>query len=307
MFLKALEIYEAVYGKFHAGTAQTLNCIAGVRQEMGAYAAAAEIYGDVLDIRKRVLGPEHPETASTMNDQAALLLLQHEYEEAEELYQEAMQIRLRVLGANHPDYAQSLNNLATLMRQVNRLDEARELFQQASVTCAAAFGANHPEVAQALRGEASVLQLQGKYVVVIILLNILHSSLTSLALRLHSLLSSAPLYNRALQIYVEFHGEMHPDVAVVLNDLGTLHAAAHNWKSAAENLERALVIHRAILASGINPEAALIMRNLGTVYEELLQSEKAKEWYRQSAEVFDTLFGASNADALKSRNLCNSI
>jgi tetratricopeptide (TPR) repeat protein len=110
-----------------------------------------------------------------------------------------------------------------------------------------------------------------------------------------------------LDIIINTYGEMHAETAVILNDLGTLFATTENWKRAAEHLERALIIHNAILSGGNNPEAAQILRNLSTVWEELQQYAKAKDCFQKSYQIFEGLFGGSHPESVESRRLFDSV
>src|SRR5262245_59053042 len=68
----ALAIREKALGPDHPETAKSLNALATLYSEIGAYARAEPLYRRALAIREKTLGPEHPDTAESLNDLAVL-------------------------------------------------------------------------------------------------------------------------------------------------------------------------------------------------------------------------------------------
>ena len=64
LLTRTLEIYEAVLGARHPGTAASLNNLATLHMEMGNHKDALPLLTRALEIREAVLGPRHPDMAS---------------------------------------------------------------------------------------------------------------------------------------------------------------------------------------------------------------------------------------------------
>jgi tetratricopeptide (TPR) repeat protein len=115
-------------GSEHPNTANVLNTLAVLYEDMHEYAKAEPFNKEALRIRQKILGPEHPDTAESLNDLAALYQDMHEYVKAEPLYLEALRIRQKVLGPEYPDTATSLDRLAGLYRDMSKYAKAEPLY-----------------------------------------------------------------------------------------------------------------------------------------------------------------------------------
>src|SRR4029077_3554724 len=69
---KVLELREKALGPEHPDTAQILNTLAVLYDDMGDYANAEPIFQRALKIREKALGPEHPDTATSLGNLAVL-------------------------------------------------------------------------------------------------------------------------------------------------------------------------------------------------------------------------------------------
>jgi tetratricopeptide (TPR) repeat protein len=63
----------------HPDVAQSLNNLALLYQDQGAYAKAEPLYVRALDIWEKVLGPMHPDLATVLNNLALLYRAQEAY------------------------------------------------------------------------------------------------------------------------------------------------------------------------------------------------------------------------------------
>ena len=118
MYEEILQILEAKLGPEHPSVATTLNNLAGLYYNMGAYEKALPLYQRALDIREKILGPEHPSVATTLNNLALLYDNMGAYEKALPHYQRALEISERVLGPKHPNTAIIENNLIQVIRDM---------------------------------------------------------------------------------------------------------------------------------------------------------------------------------------------
>src|SRR5262249_53334502 len=70
-------------GPEHPDTAASVNNLAMLYYDTGAYAQAEPLHRRALAIREKVLGPEHPNTATSLNNLAVLYWAQARWAEAE--------------------------------------------------------------------------------------------------------------------------------------------------------------------------------------------------------------------------------
>jgi hypothetical protein len=85
MYEEILQVLEVKLGPEHPDVATTLNNLAGVYEDMGAYKKALPLYQRTLEIYEKVLGPEHPYVATALNDLAGLYHSMGAYEKATQL------------------------------------------------------------------------------------------------------------------------------------------------------------------------------------------------------------------------------
>ena len=99
--------------------ALTLENLAGVYNEQGAYAKAEPLFARALEIREKALGPMHPQTAYSLNNLGFLYFRQAAYAKAEPLLVRAVEVRERALGPMHPTLANSLRDTPSAQLQAS--------------------------------------------------------------------------------------------------------------------------------------------------------------------------------------------
>ena len=95
----------------HPDTAQSLNNLAQLYADQGAYAKAEPLHLRALAIREKALGPDHPDTAQSLNNLALIYAKQGAYAKAEPLHLRALAIMEKALGSNHPSTIEVRENL----------------------------------------------------------------------------------------------------------------------------------------------------------------------------------------------------
>ncbi len=65
-----MKIREKALGSEHLDTLASLNSLAALYSDMGAYEKALPLYELVLKIREKTPGPDHPDTAISLNNLA---------------------------------------------------------------------------------------------------------------------------------------------------------------------------------------------------------------------------------------------
>jgi tetratricopeptide (TPR) repeat protein len=98
LFEEALEIRLKVLGRDHPDTAESLNNLAVIYENMGEYAKGEPLLREALEIRQKLLGPEHPLTASSLNNLAFLEIDSDHLEEGRRLAQLAYGVDLKIFS-----------------------------------------------------------------------------------------------------------------------------------------------------------------------------------------------------------------
>ncbi|KAL2307640.1 hypothetical protein Nmel_000613 [Mimus melanotis] len=264
LFLKrSLEMRERVLGSDHPDCAQSLNNLAALYNEKKHYDKAEELYEKALDIRRRALAPDHPSLAYTVKHLAVLYKKMGKLDKAVPLYELAVEIRQKSFGPKHPSVATALVNLAVLYCQMKKQIEALPLYERALKIYEDSFGHMHPRVGETLKNlavlsyergdfekaaelykrameikEAETLLIGGKA-------TSRHTVTILIQENQKKQIEALPLYERALKIYEDSFGHMHPRVGETLKNLAVLSYERGDFEKAAELYKRAMEIKEA--------------------------------------------------------------
>ena len=314
---RAVELAKHTLGPDHPKTADALNDLGFIFQEIGNYAKAEPIYQEALRIRQKVLGPEHSDTAASLNNLASLYWAMGEYVKAEPLLKEALRIRQKVFGSGHPDTAQSLNNLAELYQAMGEYAKAEPLLQEALRIRQKVLGSENPGTAVSLNNLAELYRVMGEYAKAEPLyqegLRILQkvlgpehretatilNNLASLYQDMSEYAKAEPLLQEALQILQEILGKEHPDTARSLNNLAALYEAMGEYAKAEPLYQGALQIRQKLLGSE-HLDTAQSLNNLGGLYEDMGEYAKAEPLYQEALQIRQKVLGPEHPDTAQS-------
>ena len=98
------------------------------------------------------------------------------------------------------------------------------------------------------------------------------------------------LYQRALRNSLEKHGEHHPDVALIYNNIGFVYDSQGDYSRALEMYEQALEISKSIYGEH-HPDVATSYNNIGFVYYSQGDYSRALEMYEQALEIRKSIYG----------------
>jgi CHAT domain-containing protein len=310
---RALEIRQRVLGPEHLYVAQSLNNLAHIHLDKGAYAKAEPLFIRALGIRERALGPEHPDVAETLNRLAILYLNQGGYAKGEPLYLRVLSIREKALGPEHPLVAGSLNNLGVLYRNKGDYARAEPLFQRAVSIWEKSLGPEQPEVALAIHNLARLYDYKGDYLRAEPLLNRALTIREKMLGSKHPLVAASldylakhysdrgdyakaePLLLRAISIWEKSVGPEHPEVANSSNGLAGLYLIAGDHAKAEPLLQRAL----SIWEKTQGPEhrnVAAALSNLSEIYRNKGDYAKAAALIGRALTIFEKAMGPEHPD-----------
>jgi len=106
-------------GEDHPEVATVLASLATVRQALGRYEAAEQLWRRVLSIRERTLAPNHFSLATAFEHLAETCAARGKVSEALQLFQRALTIRELSLGADHASLRTSRERIADLQLQAS--------------------------------------------------------------------------------------------------------------------------------------------------------------------------------------------
>ena len=274
---RAVALYEKALGPDHPGVDNSVNILAGLYWDQGAYAKAEPLYVRSLAIREKALGPDHPDVATALNILAGLYWVQGAYAKAEPLWVRSLTIREKALGPDHPDVATALNNLAVLCQAQGAYAKAEPLLVRSLAIREKALGPDHPDVSSSLSNLAVIYQAQGAYA------------------------KAEPLYVRSLEIREKALGPDHPEVATSLNNLAVLYEDQGAYAKAEPPLVRSLAIREKALGPD-HPEVAKSMNNLAQHYRNQGAYAKAEPLYVRSLAICEKALGSYHPEVAFSMN-----
>jgi tetratricopeptide (TPR) repeat protein len=298
-------------------TAQTLNSLALLYQQLARYEQAETLYQRSLEMRERLLGPEHPKTAESLHNLAMLYGDQGNYPEAERLYLRVLTLEEQTKGTDHVDIASTLNNIALIYYQQGRYSEAEATYERALAIYERTLPPDHPNLTYPLDGLATLAEKQGNYQRAEELyqqaLTITRkafgedhaetahsiSKLADIAETCGNYQQAEAHYQQALAIYEHTLGPQHPDLAPVLNNLAFLAKKQELYTQAEPLYERALVIYEQALGP-LHPDVASVLNNLGQLSRKTGNMVRAEALLRRVLAIHEQAFDQPHPDTAQS-------
>lgn len=240
-YRRALELFRRSDDR--AGRAATLNGLASVLYERGAYGEAQEMYEEALRLTTDELGDDHFQTAGVASNLASLHRARGDRVRAEALYRKALEIQRRYYGGDAVAVAVGLGNLGNFLAGSGRYAEADSLLRASVAMHRRLLGDEDPRVGRALNNLAGLRHLQGDPA------------------------GADTLYRRALAVLERTLGAGHPEVAHTVNNLGRLRHDVGELPAADSLLSRSLDILRTAYGNE-QPDVATALHNLGMLRSE---------------------------------------
>jgi tetratricopeptide (TPR) repeat protein/CHAT domain-containing protein len=308
---------EKEFGKEHNNYAESLNNLAMLFKEMGAYDKAEPLFIESMDIYKKTLGPNNPEYATALNNLATFYFDLGKYDKAEPLFIESSAIRKKSLGQNHPSYAQSLNNLAMFYKKLGNYPKAEPLLGEALNSLKESLGSDHPSVAISMNNLAELYCDMSEYSkaepLFIEALAIKKKSLgpdhpsnvmtlnnlANLYYKMGNYTKAEPLYIESLSILIKSLGSEHPLYALTLNNLASLYDQLGNYSQAERLYLEALNIRKRSLGLD-HPDYAQSLNNMASLYLKIGNYEKAEPLFIQSLDIRKRSLGPAHPDYAQS-------
>lgn len=237
----------------------------------GAYRAAIQANGELVEVAKEEFGPNAPEVAVALANYALSLQAVGRYDEAESAFREGLALTGEIFGTDSADYAVDLSNLGNLLIETGQVEAAAVLLGQAHDITLATLGEDHPQYAVQLGNFASALDLLGDHA------------------------AAEPLYRKGMTLTGKAVGKDHPDYATDLSNLGTILQKKGDTEQAEQYLREALQIRERTLGPA-HPDTANSQSNLAALLIGTDRSAEALPLARSAAETMRTTRGETHPD-----------
>ncbi|MFF4368180.1 FxSxx-COOH system tetratricopeptide repeat protein [Streptomyces sp. NPDC001594] len=255
----------------------TLNALAQVLQEAGAFGAARLLHERVLDVETRMLGPEHPDTLTSRNNLANALFGMGEPAEAIRLLRQTLEDRTRILGPAHPDTLTSRNDLACAVDGTGEHAEAVRLLRQTLDDRTRVLGPEHPHTLASRDSLGLALDGMGEH---------------AQAVRLH---------RRTLEDRIRVLGPEHHLTLLSRHNLAGALTRAGEQTEAIRLLRQALNDHARTLGDE-HPHTLATRDSLGLALDGMGEHAQAVRLHRQTLKDRTRILGPEHPDTLASRH-----
>ena len=242
-FKKGLDIQERALPPGDPDIGSSLNSLASMYDDQGAYDRALPLYLRALAIWEEYRGPNHPDVALALTNIGSLYNDIREYQNAEPYLLRGLRIRKNILGASSPDLAVSHRHLSTLYTAKGEPSKALEHAREALEIDQARAGPNSVDAARSMVFLAEVYFDTGDY---------------ELALE---------TYQRSLQLHEELLGPDHEWVASVHGGIGYAYLELGDLGAAADAFEQKLAISAKVFGEN-HLRTVQALSSLAGVYQE---------------------------------------
>jgi len=299
---------------FPEDAATISNWLGDLYKKQLQFAAAAEAYQQAIKLREQALGKEHGAIAMSLNSLGVLYYQIGDYAKAESLLQQALQIDEKSNGAEHTKVAIRLSNLAELRRTMGDYAQAEILNKRALAIDEKLNGENHPRVAIRLSNLAEIYRLTGDYAQAEKLLQralsideaaykngegdaeslgIRHNNLGKLYQTLGNYPKATHFYQKSYELLEKKLGKKHPNLAIILNNLGWTAFLQQDFTHAENYYQQAVTITEKTL--GEHPDLARQLNNLALLYFAQNKFKPAEANYLRAVTIFEKAYGKQHA------------
>ena len=243
--------------------AMMLDDVGQAYTNLGLYDQAKPLLQRAYDLQRLAPGDKNLDMAATAWGLARLYRLQGNYEKAEPLFRQALAIREKAAGTNHLLVAESLTDLGECLYMESRDTEAEQVLRQAL-----ALDAQPANELGATTRNYLALELERK----------------------GKLDEAAQLLREAVDIARRTEGEVSPDYAIFLQNLGGAFMRLGDL-STAEATERRALEARRKLSGDDHPDIAYALNLLGWILIDKGEWPQAEPLFHEALTVRQRLLG----------------
>jgi len=235
-------------------------------EEVSKYQAAEKVFVRSRDHYRN--SSQYLEVAKVTSELAKLYHTQGRYKEAETMLDSCLEIYLKQKGEDCMEVCVNLNRLGSLYTTQKRYKESKTILQRAWTICERCFGPDS-----------------------LIAADIAYSlGLVHMVEEARFLDIAEQWFTRALKMMESHYGDKHPEVATILNRLGTLYMEQDQFNDAEECLKRSLSIREKLLGAN-HSRVSQTLRTLMSLYEMQERFKEALETGHRALEITKSIFG----------------
>ncbi len=323
-FQRLLDLQQTQFGAGDGRVLLTLASIGNQLQDLARYDEAEAYFEQAARQIEGRYGREHPLIIDSLVRMGQLRSDQSRVDEAEAHYREALVLAEKVLDDGHPTRSMVMTKLSELYQSKGDHQQAETYLRQAYNDLVKIYGDQYPGLTGCLLQWGNVMVLKGDfdqaerlYRQALALEKAQHENPGELGAgkilrRLARLEQDRGRYEEAEQHFREILalrrerlGEQHPEVALVLNDLGYLLSEKGAYEEAERCFREALALNRAAFGER-HHEVARSLSNLGMHHWDKNELDEAETFTRQAIDQYLGLFGERHiAVAGPLDNLCS--
>ena len=231
--------------------AELLNKVGAIYEKLGIYDQAISQHEQSLKIRRAHFGPNHLSVAESLNNLGTVFLDKGQYDEAEKRYREALAIGRAMQESGQLSAAESLQGIGGVVQSRGFFQEAEKFQREALAIRRKVLGNEHRLVAESLErlGEVVVPEQE-------------------------------QLFRQALDM-LRKSGEISPDVAALMNNLGFVSFRKQKYDEAERYYREALAMNRKLLGND-HQFVVKHLCNLGSTLHEKGQLGEAEKIFREA-------------------------
>jgi tetratricopeptide (TPR) repeat protein len=309
-------------------TFTTMRALANVRRDSGKLDEALTLYGETLRLRESQ-GASVDNVAGVLNDMGQAFHSKGQLDVAMSHYQQALDKvtdatkSLPTTGTAAQELAEIYSNIGQAYHEKGDVEKAGEYYRKALRTQQRALRENHPCITETLINLARLQRDSGAGIDVALaslakaevllkgrethreFANILMVKADFLreAQRLKEAEAAAV---RARDILESLASEETPDLAVMVNGLGSILHDQRKYQDAVKQYMRALTINMKTVGSS-HPETAATYNNLGNVYQDAGDDGAAERYYRKTLEIQRAISSNDTPDVAATYNNIGTI
>jgi len=300
----------------------TMHGLGRVRRDSGKLEEALVLYNEALQLQQKMA--KHEDLPSLLCDMGLAMQNSGKLDDALVQYKQATESlfalggeQMARTGGNAVTLARIYNSQGAALHDKGDVKQAEEFYQKALRLQKAALRTNHPSIGETLVNVARSQRDSGDNAAALRTLQDAEGLLPKTATRQYTYVQvvKADLLREngrvdeaeqtmrvAIEVQEAILGHMeNPDMAILLNSLGSVLHDKHQFQDAVNLYFRALDVNLKTYGK-INAETAATYNNLANAYQDAGQNQQAEKYYMECLEIQKQAVGEHSPDVAVSYN-----
>lgn len=277
VFIKSLGIREKILGPVHPDIADSLNNMAAILDQRGAFDHAAELYQKSLEMNEKICGSDHAGNVAILNNLAVTLINANgNLEKAGKYFQRALEINEKQHGKLHDQTSLSIAGLATINELKGEYEKAESLFKEALEIRKNIFGKDHPKTMSTLKDLALLYYEMGDYI------------------------KAEPLLEDILKILEKRLAEKHPDTISSMISLSSLCLDKLEFEKAEKLILKSLTLSETVFGTD-HYKTLVVMTQQARLMSHKGDYHQAESLLRRVLDTTQQAYGTESLNTVSSR------